>query len=224
MSLFSQSREVARVDLVVERRIGDTFKIVLPFSIIALIIFSLAIQTRVSSLTDVGEAVFWTVAVLFGMQIALRQSASDSQSRRDMAALLGLDPAARFLGRSASAGALLIAYMTVLFLTMIVFFDPDLGDGWPAAAAVAIVLVAVGLALLSTLAGEIAVGLRNRSSLASLIVAPLAIPVVVGGSQLLGAIDRGDGILVWILLLLTSDLALLVAGIGLSRPLEEASR
>jgi hypothetical protein len=38
------------------------------------------------------------------------------------------------------------------------------------------------------------------------------------------SIARNDSILIWILLLITTDLALLVAGVGLSRPLEEASR
>lgn len=224
MTLWHQTREVARVDLAVERRLGDTFRIVLPFAVVTLMIFSLAMGTDVPTLRMVGQAVFWSIAVLFGMQVALRTSLVETPQRRDLTTLLGLDPAARFLGRTAASSVLLVGFMAVLFLAMLAFFDPDLPDGWPLPLLLAVVLAAVGLAELATLASEVAVGLRNRSALASLIVAPLAIPVVVGASQILEAIERGGGILLWILLLVTTDLALLVAGIGLSRPLEEASR
>jgi heme exporter protein B len=85
-------------------------------------------------------------------------------------------------------------------------------------------LVAIGLTELGTLAGEVTAGLRSRTSLASLIVAPLAIPLIIGGSQTLESVAREATILPWILLLLATDLALAVAGVGLARPLEEASR
>ncbi|HEY5889115.1 MAG TPA: heme exporter protein CcmB [Acidimicrobiia bacterium] len=224
MSFTSQIREVARVDLVVERRTGETFRIVLPFAIVTLIIFSLSLGGDVAILRTVGPAVFWAVSVLFGMQLALRASALDSPTRRDLMLLLDLDPAARFLGRTLASATIVLVFMTVLFATMVVLFDPSLPGGWFWPVAAAISLAAIGLAALSTLAGGVAAGTRNRSSLASLIVAPLAIPVVVGGSQVLEAMERNSGILLWILLLITSDLALLVAGVGLSRPLEEASR
>lgn len=224
MSLFGQAYEVARVDLLVERRLGETVRIVLPFAAITLVIFSLALGGDVPSLRVVGHAVFWAVSVLFGMQAALRGSTLESGERRDLMSLLDLDPAARFLGRTFSSTLLVIGFMAVLFTTMAIFFDPTLPAGWILPLATAILLSAIGLSALATIAGEVAFGTRNRSSLASLIVAPLAIPVVVGGSQVLESMDRDRGILVWVLLLVTTDLALLVAGIVLSRPLEDASR
>lgn len=224
MTLRSQTAEVARVDLLVERRMGETFRIVLPFGVVTLIIFSLAIGGDVPTLRVVGTAVFWAVSVLFGMQAALRSSTLETTARRDLTSLLGLDPAARFLGRTLATTAIIVGLMVVLFAAMVVFFDPDLPAGWLWPLLLTLLLAAIGLAALSTLAGEVAAGTRSRSSLASLIVAPLVIPVVVGGSQVLEAMDRNGSILLWILLLVTTDLALLVAGIGLSRPLEEASR
>ena len=224
MSLWRQSTEVMRVDLVVEQRIGDTFRIVLPFAVVALMIFSLAIPAGVSDVGDVGTAVFWGVAILYGMQVALRTSMSETEQRKDIAMLLGLDPAARFLGRSMAAALLLTGFMGVLFIAMVLLFNPDLPGGWVWPTGLAILLAAGGLAMLATLAGEVASGLRNRSALASLLIAPLAIPLVVGASQALESMAGNNGILIWILLLITTDLALLVAGVGLSRPLEEASR
>ncbi len=224
MSLWKQSVEIARVDLLVESRLGDSLKIILPFAIIALMIFSLAFGSDLISIGNAGPGVFWTIAILFGMQIALRAAALETEPRRDLTALLGLDPAARFLGRSLSASLLLGGFMSVLFAAMLLLFNPVLPTGWLWPVATSLVLSTIGLAMLSTLAGEVTVGLRNRTSLASLIVAPLVIPIVVGASQVREAMDRSSGILIWILLLTTTDLVLLVAGVGLSRPLEEASR
>jgi heme exporter protein B len=87
-----------------------------------------------------------------------------------------------------------------------------------------LLLTGIGLTELGTLAGEVTAGLRNRTALASLIVAPLAIPLVIGGAQTLESLARGASILPWLLLLVATDLALAVAGVALARPLEEASR
>jgi heme exporter protein B len=224
MSLWKQSVEIARVDLLVETRLGDTLRIIVPFAIIALMIFSLAFGFELASRGDAGPGVFWALSILFGMQIALRLTAVETEQRRDLTTLLGLDPAARFIGRSMSASILLGGFMGVLFVAMLLLYSPHLASGWPLPVVISLLLASVGLALLSTLAGEVTVGLRNRTALASLIVAPLVIPVVVGASQVLEAMTRSGVILVWILLLVTTDLVLLVAGVGLSRPLEDASR
>ena len=86
----------------------------------------------------------------------------------------------------------------------------------------AMVLFAYGLAALATLAGEVSSGLRSRGALASLIIAPLSLPLVMGASQTVAAIGRDTGILSWSLLLLATDLALTVVGVAVAGPLEEA--
>lgn len=224
MSFWSQAREIARVDLTVERRLGDTLRIVLPFAVVALLVFPLALGIELSVISRIGPAVFWALGILFGMQVALRASAADSPERRDIHALLGVDPAARFVGRTISGGVLMLAFLIVLFLAMVLLYGPNLPEGsWPVTI-LASLLFSIGLTELGTLAGEVTAGLRNRNSLASLIVAPMALPLVIGASQTLEALDRDAGILPWILLMLTTDLALAVAGVGLARPLEEATR
>jgi heme exporter protein B len=224
MSLLSQAREIARVDLAVERRVGETLRVVLPFAVAALLVFPLAMGARLVAIREVGPAVFWALGVLFGMQVALRQTALDTPQRRDTYALMGLDPAARFIGRSMSGAVLTTGFLLVIFLAMVAFYGPVLGAGswWVTIASSA--LFAVGLTMLSTLAGDMASGLRNRAAVAGLLVAPLSIPLVLGASQALAAQASGTGILPWLLLLIATDMALAVVGIGISRPLEEASR
>lgn len=184
----------------------------------------MALGADLSSISLIGPAVFWALGILFGMQVALRQSANDSEERRDLYALLGVDPATRFVGRTLSGTVLMIGFLATLLVAMVVLYSPDFTSGWIGPTALAALLMALGLTELGTLAGDVTAGLRNRSSLASLIVAPLAIPLVIGASQTLEAHARGTSILVWILLLVATDLALAVAGVALARPMEEASR
>jgi heme exporter protein B len=224
VSFWSQTLEIARVDLTVERRLGDTMRIVLPFAVVAILVFPLTLGVDLTAVSRLGPAVFWAIGVLFGMQIALRQAAHDDQERRDLYALLGVDPAARFAGRTISGAVLMSGFLAVLLVAMIVFYSPRLPDGWPGPVVLSSILVAIGLTELGTLAGEVTAGLQNRTALASLIVAPLALPLVIGSSQTLEALARDAGILPWVLVLVATDLALAVAGVGLARPLEEASR
>lgn len=222
MIFWRQALEIARVDLMVERRAGETLRIVLPFSVVALMVFPLALDLQLGLVSAVGVGVFWALGILFGMQVALRQSASDTPERRDLHVLAGVEPAARFTGRTLSGGILMTAYLGLMLLVMAILFDPDVPTGGWGVLVVSTILVAVGLTELGTLAGEVTTGLRNRTALASLIVAPLALPLVIGASQSVEALERETGILPWILLLIAGDLALAVAGVALARPLEEA--
>jgi heme exporter protein B len=224
VSFWQQAVEIARVDLRVERRVGEVLRIILPFGVIALLVFPLGLGIDLATITRIGPAVFWAIGVLFGMQVALRRAADDRPERRDLYALLGVDPAARFVGRSMSGSLLMFGFMLALMAATILLYSPRLPSGWPIPAGAAVLLTSIGLTELGTLAGEVTAGLRNRTALASLIVAPLAIPLVIGGSQTQESLARGTGILPWLLLLVATDLALAVAGVGLARPIEEASR
>jgi heme exporter protein B len=224
MTFWAQAVEIARVDLRIERRLGDVLRIILPFAVIGLLVFPLAMGVALSAITQLGPAVFWAIGVLFGMQVALRQAADDRPERRDLYSLLGVDPAARFVGRSMSGSVLMAGFMVVLLVATFVLYSPRLPAGWPGPVLLALLLTAIGLTELGTLAGEVTAGLRSRTALASLIVAPLAIPLVIGGSQTLESLARDTSILPWLLLLVATDLALAVAGVALARPLEEASR
>ena len=224
MSFWSQSVEIARIDLRIERRIGESLRIVLPFAVVSLVVFPIALGFQLSVIGLIGPAVFWALGILFGMQVALRQAATDTQERRDQQALVGLDPAARFVGRVLSGSFLTAAFLAALFVAMLVLYGPEIPNGSIGVLLVTASLLAIGLTELGTLAGEITFGLRNRTALASLIVVPLALPLVVGASQALESQARGESILPWVLLMIASGLALAVLGVALARPLEEASR
>lgn len=224
MSFWAQAIEIARVDLRVERRLGDTFRVILPFAAMALLVFPLALGTQLAVIRTIGLAVFWALSILFGMQVSLRHTATDSPARRDLYGLLGVDPAAKFIGRCISGTLLMLGFLAVLYLAMVLLYNPDLPGGNHIPGYLAAALFAVGTTALATLAGELTSGLRNRTALASLIVAPLSVPLVIGASQTWASIDLGAVILDWILLLSATTLALVVVGVAVARVLEESAR
>ncbi len=220
---WSEVVTVVRRDVIAEWRRGEIATVVLPFALVALMVFPLAIGVDLPLLTRIGPATFWAIVLLFGMQIGLRQTTTETTVMRDALALTGSDPVARHVGRTLSATALLVGFAAVLYPAMLVFYAPDVPVRWPVMVGL-VLLYVVGLGQLITLAAQVTIGVGGRNTLAPLIVAPLAIPLVVGASQALESVGRGGSILSWTLLVTAVDLALVVTGIVVARPLEEASR
>jgi len=218
---WGQAGAIARRDLLIEGRAGEVLSVVIPFAAVAVFVVPLATDTLERRLADLAAPVYWLVALLFGMQVSLRQTAVENQTQRRILALTGADPAARFVGRSAAAALLTLAVLTVTAPLVILFYQPPV-EGL--ATMIPIVgLFAAGLAMLSTLAGDVTVGLRTRSALAPLLVAPLSVPLIIGASQALESLAHGRGTLTWTLLLIVTDLSLAVTGVLTARHLEEAT-
>lgn len=221
-ALGRQAVAIFRRDLTIEGRAGEVLGVILPYAAVAVFVVPLATDALTTRLADLAFPVYWLVGLLFGMQVALRQTGTESATQRRQLALLGVDPAARFVGRAAAAAVLILAVLVLALPLVVLFYNPaPPGSALPLAGA--LVLFAGGLALLATLAGDVTVGLRARSVLAPLLVAPLAVPLFLGASQTVEALVAGRTSLTWILLLVVSDLVLGTAGVLTARPLEAAA-
>jgi heme exporter protein B len=220
--MWRQAVILARHELLLERRAGETWSLILPFAMAALVALPLGIGLDQPTISRIGPAAYWAFALLFGMQIAWRQSSNDTGPARDAIMLSGVDPAARFAGRALASGILILGFMVTLGLLTIFFYTPPAIDRWPLVS-VGVILFAVGLAQLSTLAAEITAGLSSRPRVAPLLVAPLAIPLLIGATQMTAALTRAAGILPWLLLLVLVDLILAITGTLTARPLEETA-
>jgi heme exporter protein B len=162
------------------------------------------------------------VALLFGMLVAFRQTATDSPAQRELLVLLGTDPAAKFVGRAGASTLLLLGFEIVLVPVTILLYNPGGVSRWPWLLAV-IAMLAVGLSLVGTLAGAVTAGLKTRGTLTPLLVAPLSMPMLLAAGQVVESLRAGTSILLWLLLLLTINLAMAVIGVATARPLEESS-
>lgn len=219
---WAQTFAIARRDLMIESRGGEVFGVVLPFAAVAVFVVPLATDALATRLDQLAYPVFWLVGLLFGMQVALRQTGTETLVQRRTLALLGIDPAARFTGRSLAAALLTIGVMVVIAPLVVLFYDPrDIPSIGPSL--LAVIGFSVGLALLSTLAGDVTVGLRTRSSLAPLIVAPISVPLLIGASQTLEALILGRSTMAPALLLTVTVLSLAVTGVLTAPALEDAT-
>ena len=217
--LWSQVLAVARRDLMRERRRGEVTWVTLPFGAIALLLIPLAIGIDAPTLRNVGPGLYWIVVLLFGVLVTVRRTAGESGAERALAMRLGIDPAASFLGRGLANVGLLLAFEIVVGAVAVALYDIPL-TRWPWLLAV-VPAAALGLALLGTLAGSIAAG-SGGANLVPFIVAPLAVPLLLGATQAVDAgLTEGAGILAWVLLMVFVDLVLVIVGVLSARPLQE---
>ena len=222
MTFWRQVGAIAVRDLRIEGRSRETIGIVVPFAAAAVFVVPFATDALSVRLATIATPVFWLVSLLFGLQVAVRQSGTETVAQRRRLALLGIDPAARFLGRSL-AGAALVAVVVVVTVPMVVvFYEPDPVPR-PWVMVLALVLFAVGLSMLSTLAGDVTQGLAERTALAPFLVVPVSVPLLMGAAQTLESLVGGRTTLTWTLLLIVTDLLLAVVGVGTARALEETN-
>ncbi|HSF84756.1 MAG TPA: heme exporter protein CcmB [Acidimicrobiia bacterium] len=219
VALWPQIRAVAGRDLLRERRRGEVTWVTLPFGAIALLLIPLAIGIDAPTLRNIGPGLYWIVVLLFGVLVTVRRTGAASDADSALSARLGIDPGAAFIGKSLANLGLLLAFQIVVGAVAVVLYDIPL-DRWPWLFVI-IPAAGVGLALLGTLAGSIAAG-SGGSNLVPFLVAPLAIPLLLGATQALDAdLSDGNGILAWVLLMLFVDLVLAVVGVLTARPLQE---
>ncbi len=211
---------IARRDLRVELRSGEALSVMFPFAVVATWVAPLATDASPALLRDLAAPVYWLILLLFGMMIVFRQTAIEDSTHRRALALTGMDPAARFVGRSTASAVILAPVAGVLVLPVIVLYDyrPP-SDGWLMAPVIS--LAAAGLAMLGALAADVTVGLRARTALAPMLMAPLATPLVMGAAQALESLISGRSIIPWVLVLVIANLGLAAAGVMSARALEE---
>lgn len=216
-----QAVEVARKDLLIEGRAGEVLHITIPFGAVALLLLPLAVGTDLTLLENIGAGLYWVIILLFGMMVAFRQTADEGPAQRDMLAMMMVDPVARFAGKAGATAALLGLFEAALLPVVVVLYDPVPVGGW-GWVVIAGVLVAVGMAMIGTLAAAVTSGLRTRNTLAPLLVAPLSLPLLVGATQVYNSLLGGRSPLVFLALLVAVDLGLAIVGVLTAPIMEEA--
>lgn len=216
----AQVLALARTHLVVERRSGEALLVVAPFGAVALLLLPMAVGTDIPLLRQVGPGFYWLVVLLFGVLLTVRHSAETGPAQRTLLAQCGVDPAVRVLGRVLADSVLLLAFQVVLLPVVVALYDPDLLGWWWMLPLLP--LVAVGMACLGALAEGVASGTPGRVTLAPLLVVPLALPLLLGATQVLEGARYARPPWPWLLLMLAADLVVVLASVVTARTLEEA--
>lgn len=220
-STSTQVLALTRMHLVLERRSGEALLVVAPFGAVALLLLPMAVGTDVPLLRQVGPGFYWLVVLLFGVLLTVRHSAEDGPAQRALLAQCGVDPAVRVLGRILADSVLLLVFQVVLLPVVVALYDPDV-LGWPWMLPV-LPLVAVGLACLGALAEGVSSGALGRVTLGPLLVVPLALPLLLGATQVLEAARYTRAPWSWLLMMATADLVVMLGSVLTARTLEEAA-
>ena len=174
------------------RRRADTLAAMI-FFVMVVSLFPLGIGPESALLRTMAPGVVWVAALLSSMLSLTRLFADDHQDGTLEQLLLSAHPLAFLaLGKIAAhwmgSGLLLVLVAPLLALQ----FDLS-----PAACGVLVLSLSLGtpvLSLLGAIGAALTVGLRGGSVLLSLLVLPLAVPVLVFGAGAVEAYNAGLGI------------------------------
>src|SRR5690606_17418810 len=124
--LFRDAGLVAGKDLRIELRSHVTLQQVLPFAILVLILFGIALDPDRGVLGRASAGLFW-VTVLFSALLAIQRAFTleASDGGRDALRLSGLDPAGIFLGKAAAIAVQLLAIEAVLAVGVVVMYGTE---------------------------------------------------------------------------------------------------
>jgi heme exporter protein B len=216
---WHQVHAVIDRDLLRERRQGDMLWVTIPFGAIALLLIPLAIGTDAVLLREIGPGMYWVIVMLFGVLVAVSRASRETLPQQDASALLGLDPAAGFVGRTISSAVFLLIFEAVVGVVAVGLYDISIiGFGW---LIVTMLIVATGLALLGTLTASIVNSSSAGTALVPLLVAPLSVPLLLGATQTYDGLQGGYSILSWVLLMVAVVLVVSIIGVLTARPLQE---
>jgi heme exporter protein B len=213
---------VAGKDLRIEMRSRVALWQLLPFAVLALMLFAFALGPGPDVLRQSAPGLLW-LAVLFCTVLATQRSFAieSGEGTRDGLRLSGIDPAGVFLGKAAAVGLQLIVLQAVLWAGIALLFDVRVQTVW--LAVVASLLATVGLASAGVIYGALSAGLRVRETLLPLLVLPIVAPVLLAGSRAWTAAAAGSvatGVS-WLRILGPFAAVYLVVGIVLYGPLQE---
>ncbi len=213
---------VAGKDLRIELRSRVLAWQVLPFAVLALLLFALALGPSAATLRRGAPGLQW-LALLLVTVLAVTRSAGLEvrEGTRAATRLLGLDAGGVFLGKALALGVQLLALDLVLEAGLLLFFHVDLARlalALPLSAAAIVALAAVG-----TLFGALVAGTEAASTLLPILVLPALAPVLVAGERGTAAVLAGSGPGRWAVVLAAAAVVYLAAGVVLYGPLEESA-
>ena len=213
---------VAGKDLRIELRSRVLLWQVVPFGVLALVLFALALGPSEAVLRRGAPGLFWLALLLASVLAASRSAGIESdEGTRGTVRLLGLDAGGVFLGKAAALALELCVLGAVLELGLLVLFHVDaarLAASVPLAALAVVALAAVG-----TLYGALVSGTGVSSTLLPVLVLPALAPVLIAGERGTAAVLAGGGPGRWAVVLAVMTVVYGAVGVVLYGPLEETA-
>lgn len=173
---------VAAKDLRIELRSKVVATQVLPFAVIVLVLFGLALDADRAALRSFTPGLFW-VTVLFATILAVQRSVS-LEIESDAFHGLRLSGAAGwkiFGGKVTAVVAQLLAIEAVMAVGVVILYRTEWQD--PVLVVIAALAATIAVAAAGTLYGVLAVGLGVRDTILPMLLLPVLAPVLVAATR-----------------------------------------
>lgn len=211
---FRQVLAIVAKDIAAELHTREMVSAMLVFSVLALLVFSFALDLGGGMARAAAPGVLW-VTVAFAGTLGLSRSLAREQQTGCMDGLLlaPMDRSAIFLGKALGNLAFVgIVEAVLLPLFSILFDTPLLRPG----VLVVTALGTVGYAAVGTLLAAIAINTRAREVMLPVLLLPLAIPVLIAAVQATSWLVEGGTFAEvggWVRLLVAYDLIIVAVSV-----------
>lgn len=180
--MLNSAAVIYRKDVIVSWRRRQLFTQLLPFALIALVLFGIAFDADRPLLRRVSPGLVWMVMLFVAMLSASRTfSSEDEDGARTKLRTLGFDPAGMFLGKTFALFTELLLVLGFTIAGIGIFFGLEVASV-PALVVVSVLGVA-GIAAALTLYSALTSGLRGGESVLPILVLPVLAPVLLTASR-----------------------------------------
>ena len=207
---------IAWKDLRAEIRSRELINSMVLFTLMTVMVFSLALELDSDARQNVVAGVLWVTVVFAGM-LGFSRSLASEQDRGSLDALLlaPIDRSALFFGKMIGNLLFVLVIAFVLMLLLTVMFNVSLIKPL---LIVMVLLGSVGFTTIGTLIASMSVHARAREPLLPILLLPVSLPVLIsavrGSAAILNGMPSEDW-LPWIQLLAVADVIFLAGAYSL---------
>jgi heme exporter protein B len=211
MNFLRRVLAIIQKDIVTELRTKEIFSSMLVFSLMAVFIFSIALDLSASDPLDTTPGLLW-VTIAFAGTLGLNRSLAQEQENRCMDGLLlaPMDRSAIFFGKALGNVLFMLIVELIVVPVFAVLFNVPLLRG---SVLLVVVLGTIGYAAVGTLFSTMAVNTRAREVMLPILLLPVSVPVFISAVNATAGFLAGDPVSEvssWLQLLIAYD-AIIIA-------------
>ena len=201
-------------DLAAELRSRETFSAMVVFSLLMVLVFSIALELNRGARESTAAGVLWATA-LFSGTLGLNRGLGREQDRGTLEGLLlaPADRSALFFGKFLSSWALILAVQVVPVPVLTVLYNSHLAEP---IVILSLVLGTLGYTGVGTLLSAVSAQTRARDVLLPILLLPVSVPVLMAGVQSSSAALAGtpwNEFSIWYSLLVAYDVIFLAVAV-----------
>ena len=201
-------------DLAAELRSRETVSAMIVFSMLMVLVFSIALELNRGARESTAAGVLWATA-LFSGTLGLNRGLGREQDRGTLEGLLlaPADRSALYFGKFLSSWVLILAVQVVTVPVLSVLYNFNLAQPL---VLLSLILGTLGYTGVGTLLSAVSAQTRARDVLLPILLLPVSVPVLMAGVQSSGGALAGDPwseLMIWFSLLVTYDVIFLAVAV-----------